>query len=161
MQITWRGTDEERVECAEVALRDDGLRATGVQETPAYRLEYELDVGPGWVTRRLRVRCGDRALDLDPSEHDALDCDLGLSPLTNTMPIRRHELLAPDARPVEIVAAWVSVPDLEVHRSPQRYEPIDAGRVRYVALDGDFTAVLDVDPDGLVRAYEHLAVRTA
>jgi hypothetical protein len=30
-----------------------------------------------------------------------------------------------------------------------------------VALDGDFMALLDVDPDGLVRTYEHLAVRTA
>jgi hypothetical protein len=157
--ITWRGTDAERTETAEVELREDGLHATGVQETPDYRLEYELDVGPGWVTRRLHVRCGDRALDLDPADHGVLDCDLGLSPLTNTMPIRRHLLLAPDAVAVEIVAAWVSVPDLAVHRSPQRYEPVDAGHVRYVALDGDFTALLDVDPDGLVRAYEHLAER--
>jgi hypothetical protein len=161
MVVAWRGVDEDRSESAEVTLRDDGLRATGVQQTAAYRLEYELDVGPGWVTRRLRVRCGGRVLDLDPADHGALDCDLGLSPLTNTMPIRRHALLEAGAQPVEIVAAWVSVPDLEVHASPQRYEPIDTGHVRYVALDGDFTAVLDVDPDGLVRAYEHLAVRTA
>ena len=35
--------------------------------------------------------------------------------------------------------AWVAVPDLAVHRSEQRYEPIDGHAVRYVG-SGQFTA---------------------
>ena len=56
----------------------------------------------------------------------ALDCDLGLSPLTNFMPIRRRRLLD-GGEAHEFLMAWVSVPDLGVHRSEQRYEPVDAG----------------------------------
>ncbi|MGZ4267749.1 MAG: putative glycolipid-binding domain-containing protein [Solirubrobacteraceae bacterium] len=162
--IVWRGIEGYRTEVADVELRGDGLRASGVQigvDPEPYRIAYRLDVGPAWVTRSLKVRCGARTLELDPADHDALDCDLAFSPLTNTMPIRRHDLLAPGAQPVEIVTAWVSVPNLQVRRSHQRYEPIDASHVRYVALDGDFSAVLDVDPDGIVRVYEHLARRVA
>jgi hypothetical protein len=55
--------------------------------------------------------------------------------------------------------AWISLPDLAVARSPQRYEPLAPGRVRYVARDGDFRAELEIDGDGLVSRYEHLAER--
>lgn len=59
----------------------------------------------------------------------AVDCDLGRSPLTNVMPVRRHRLHeAPGA--VDFLMAWVSVPDLGVHRSRQRYE-----HLRPVAVD--------------------------
>src|SRR6267378_8001917 len=50
----------------------------------------------------------------------ALDCDLAWSPLTNTMPVLRHGLLE-GGGPVEFLMAWVSVPDLRVYPSGQRY----------------------------------------
>ena len=61
--------------------------------------------------------------------------------------------------PAEHVMAWVAVPELEVLRSEQRYEPAGPGRVRYVGLDDDFTAVLELDEDGLVTRYPGLAER--
>ena len=45
--------------------------------------------------------------------------DLGLSPLTNSMPVLRHGLLEGGER--DFLMAWVSVPDLAVHADPQRY----------------------------------------
>jgi uncharacterized protein len=89
-----------------------------------------------------------------PHVHGALDCDLAFSPTTNFMPARR---LA--GEPVVHVTAWVSVPDLAVLRSEQRYEPIDARTVRYVSLDTDFTADLELDEDGFVMRYPRLAER--
>jgi uncharacterized protein len=97
----------------------------------------------------------------------AVDCDLGCSPLTNTMPARRHDL---HRRPgeVEFLMAWVSVPDLSVHPLAQRYthvERIDDGAiVRYESLeDGNvvFTSDLELDGDGLVRLYPKLARRVS
>jgi hypothetical protein len=88
----------------------------------------------------------------------ALDCDLAFSPLTNAMPILR-DALHEGGEPRDYEMAWVSLPDLGVQRSPQRYEPIAPGRVRYVSRDGDFRAELELDADGLVVAYEHLAER--
>ncbi len=82
----------------------------------------------------------------------ALDCDLALSPLTNFMPIKRN-----GEGPGDYVMAWVSVPDLRVHRSEQRYEPLADGRVRFSSPG--FTADLELDEDGFVAHYPGLAER--
>lgn len=175
--VVWRGVEEWLAEHARVDLQDAGLAATGVQlgaEPEPYRVDYRLDASDGWVTRRLEVDAGQRRLVL---EHDgsgrwtedgerveqldgALDCDLAFSPLTNLMPIRRHRL---HQRPgtFDFVMAWVAVPGLEVHRSPQRYEHVQPGVVRFVELDDEFTADLELDGDGLVVRYPRLAERVS
>ena len=169
--LVWRGVEEWLAEACEVTLSGDRLQARGVQlgaEPHPYRVDYELTTGASWVTERLRVACGGRSLDLvraadgtwtangepQPYVEGALDCDLAFSPLTNFMPARR---LA--GKPVDHVMAWVSVPDLAVVRSEQRYEPIDARTVRYVGLDSDFSADLELDEDGFVLRYPRLAER--
>lgn len=96
----------------------------------------------------------------DPdSVRDALDCDLGLCPVTNTMPIRRLGLLRGDVPETAIVTAWVEVPSLRVRRDEQLYSSAGAGGVGYASADRTFTARLSVDPDGIVRDYEGLARR--
>lgn len=187
--VNWKGLEGWRdwatgwhTEGAEVELGDDRLVAQGTQlgvDPVPYRLDYRLETGPQWITTRLTARVHDgaeeRRLDLRrasdgtwtsngasvPEVLGALDCDLAYSPLTNTMPVLRERLLQTGARPVEFVMAWVDVPSLAVVRSAQRYEPIDAHRVRYVDPDHrhGFTAELEFDDDGLVVRYEHLAQR--
>jgi len=169
--LVWRGLEEWLAEAAELELEDDRLRARGTQlgaEPRPYRADYELTTGAGWVTESLHLRCGDTELDLRrggdgawtvddeprPDLAEALDCDLQNSPLTNTMPILREPNEATD-----YTMAWVSLPDLGVRVSRQRYEPIGPGRVRYVSLDSDFTAELEVDADGIVGRYPRLAER--
>ncbi len=92
----------------------------------------------------------------------ALDCDLGLSPLTNLMPVRRNGLHL-GAGACDIVVAWVAVPELSLHVAPQRYEHLHAHAggavVRFTALDSGFTADLELDGDGVVVAYPGLARR--
>jgi uncharacterized protein len=159
----------------------------GVEPRP-YKLQYALDTASGFDTARLTVDSqGEgwaRRLDLlrdpggtwhvsadthgggdlpepggDPAGFaEARDCDLGFCPLTNTMPILREGIR--DGRgPVDLVMAWVSVPDLGVTRSEQRYEPIDERRVRYVGQHRDFVGELELDVDGLVVRYPELAER--
>jgi uncharacterized protein len=169
--VVWRGLEEWLAEAAEVVLRDDRLEARGTQlgaEPYPYRVDYELKTGARWITEQLRLRSGGRSLDLRrsgegawtadgedrPDLAEALDCDLQNSPLTNTMPILRERSEA-----AECTMAWVSLPDLGVHVSRQRYEPIGPGRIRYVSLDSDFTAELAYDQDGLVTRYPRLAER--
>jgi hypothetical protein len=55
--------------------------------------------------------------------------------------------------------AWVSLPDLQVHRSEQRYEHVRPGVVRFSS--DDFVADLELDAHGLVRTYPQLARRVA
>jgi hypothetical protein len=94
----------------------------------------------------------------------ALDCDLGLCPLTNLMPIRRSGL---DRHPgaEDFLMAWVSVPDLSVHASGQRYEHVRTTKhgsvVRYVdrGLFPGYRAALRLDRKGIVELYPGLARR--
>src|SRR6266849_3771935 len=158
-----------------------------------YRLDYKLETDHGFTTLGLLVTARgagwNRTLDLrrnrrgkwsvrTKSEGDAdlpapggdtrlfseaLDCDLGLSPLTNSMPVLRHGLLR-GGGPVDFLMACVSVPDLGVRASRQRYTFVHAqgegAVVRYESLDSDFTADITFDRDGLVFDYPGIGRRT-
>jgi hypothetical protein len=162
----------------------------GILPVP-YRLDYVLQTSAGWVTRTMRISVqGDgwrRSLQLTRDQHgrwtseassggsvdlpppggdsgaldDAVDVDLGLSPLTNSMPILRHRLHE-QAGAADCVMAWVSVPDLTLHRSLQRYEHLRTTAMGAVVrfISGDFRADLVVDAAGLVVDYPQLARRT-
>jgi len=157
-----------------------------------YRLDYKLETrsdfitsgllvsarGEGW-SRRLdlrRLRSGRWTARTSSRGHaemptpggdmtafdDALDCDLALSPLTNSMPVLRHRLLE-GGGPVDFLMAWVSVPDLAVHASLQQYRFVRSrgggAIVRYRSLDSDFVADLTFDADGLVIDYPGIGRR--
>jgi hypothetical protein len=96
-----------------------------------------------------------------PDLADARDIDIQNSPLTNTMPILRHGFQRSGER--DFLMAFVTLPALRVEASPQRYEHVRAGDggsvVRYLSRDGDFTAELELDDDGLLVFYPRLARR--
>jgi hypothetical protein len=191
--LAWKGPDPVRVDAAHVTLRPDSLTARGTSAVADYAVDWVLDTGAAWVTRSLSVRArgdgfvrslelrrdaggtwsalrsqdGRPAASLDVAGLDgALDCDLGLCPFTNTMPVLRHDLVARARRgehhSVELVMAWVAVPDLTLQVSPQRYTPLgpapDGGAMIGFA-SGDFEATIEFDRDGLVRDYPGLASR--
>ncbi len=93
---------------------------------------------------------------------EALDCDLALAPLTNSMPVLRHGLLE-GGGPVDFVMAWVSVPDLAVRASGQRYTFVrkdgELSVVRYESIGGTFVAEITFDKDGVVVDYPRLGRR--
>jgi hypothetical protein len=92
-----------------------------------------------------------------PLDGRTLDCDLGLCPLTNLMPVRRHALDREAGEQV-FTMAWVSVPDLAIHVDEQRYEHVRPGVVRFSQPSG-FSAELELDEDGLVVVYPGIARR--
>jgi len=78
------------------------------------------------------------------------DADLALTPATNTLPIRRHNL--PVGGTESVVAAWVKRPDLGVQALPQRYTRLTKNTYRY-ENNTEFSAEIAVDNLGLVNAY--------
>jgi hypothetical protein len=88
----------------------------------------------------------------------ALDVDLGFSPLTNSLPVRRLGLLKAKpgtSRTVDV--AWVLLPSLEVVDSLQNYTVLGDGKLTFTS--GTFTAELTFDQDGYVTHYPGLAER--
>lgn len=96
-----------------------------------------------------------------PDLSGALDIDIQNSPLTNTMPILRQGFHREGSG--DFLMAFIRTPTLRVEASPQRYEHMraseDGSVVRYISRDGDFTAELELDSDGLLRFYPRLARR--
>ena len=89
----------------------------------------------------------------------ALDCDLGLCPLTNTMPIRRLGLLEEDVSKTPLIMAWIDMPSLQVIASDQYYSSIDSHKVRYASGTRGVDVELEVDEDGVVVHYPDMARR--
>jgi len=161
-------------------VRQAGWRLTGEvkagQTGLAARLCYAIDCDPGWRTRSaviegeaggLPVRF---ALSADgegrwacdgapaPTLDGALDIDLGFTPATNTLPIRRLDLAVGGQAPVR--SAWLRFPELRLEPLEQLYTREAERRFRYHALvDGEpFVARLDTDVFGRVVYYEGLWV---
>ena len=172
----WVKDDPPGAEFADVELSTNRMTAIGCaigSHPGGYRLDYKLETlgdyvtsgllvearGQGWRRkldlRRLRSGrwTGDDDLDAIAG---ALDCDLALSPLTNSMPVLRHGLLE-GGGPIELLMAWVSVPDLRVVPSRQRYSFVrrsgDLSIIRYESSSRDFVADLSFDQDGLCVDY--------
>ena len=89
---------------------------------------------------------------------DALDVDIAFSPLTNTLPIRRLDLLKqPVGSEVEVNVAFVELPSLAVIDSAQRYAVAGDGQLGF--RSGDYRVQIAVDPEGFVVDYPGLATR--
>ncbi|WBB65484.1 putative glycolipid-binding domain-containing protein [Micromonospora sp. WMMD812] len=89
---------------------------------------------------------------------DALDVDLGGSPLFNALPVHRLGLTkGPAERARRITVAWVLLPSLVVFPAEQVYTPLGPDRVRFAS--DTFTADIDLDPDGYVLRYPGVAER--
>jgi hypothetical protein len=184
------GLEFAEVELTDRRMKATGV-AIGSQPVP-YRLDYRFESrsrfrtkwmevaarGQGW-RRSLRLE-RDKLGEWDASWEthgeallpppagdmlqlgEAQDCDLALSPLTNTMPVLRHDLLH-GGGPVEFLMAWISVPDLSIIPSRQRYTFVRADElisvVRYESSSRDFVADVVFDEDGLVLEYPGLGHR--
>jgi uncharacterized protein len=150
MIVVWRGLEAFRAEYADVRIEGERLLARGTQlgiEPRPYVLHYQLEPA------RLAIEI-DAGPSLELGDHDAFD--LGSSPLFNSIPVLRDSLLQ-GGRARDYLMAWVSVPELTIEESMQRYEPLAPGRILFRA--GDFVAHVDFDGDGIVRRYEGLAER--
>ncbi len=182
------GVEFAEIDLSPNRLSARGVAIAG--EPMSYRLDYTLETAANFVTSRLHVVSrgqgwrrtlelrrdaegtwtlgveAEGRLDLpapvgDPTAFaDALDCDLGLSPVTNLMPVLRHGLLS-GGGPIELTTAWVSVPGLSVQADGQRYSFLrtdhDRRVIRYEATDGSFAADITVDPDGIAIDYPGIA----
>ncbi|SFR57972.1 hypothetical protein SAMN04487947_2506 [Halogeometricum rufum] len=94
-----------------------------------------------------------------PALDDCLDVDVAVTPLTNTLPIRRLGLAPGES--AAIAVAYLDPRTLDVSRAEQRYTRLpsagesdgDGDRYRYESLTSGFTATVAVDAAGVVRDY--------
>ena len=170
--ILWHDRDTLGAERCIVSRLGSGFRFAGTVLCPMdgvpLQVAYTVDVDAGWHTRQVVVHVAmpHEVVDLTLSADGAgawwnqgealssvagcLDVDLGVTPSTNTLPIRRLQLRPGEA--ADIAAAWVAFPSLRIARMDQRYECLAVGRYRFHS--GTYSAHLVVDAQGLVQDYE-------
>jgi hypothetical protein len=170
--VAWRRTDEVLAdEHCELAVRGGGLSLIGTvlgsEGGVPVRIEYRVLADGAGLTSAVHVRdlrgFDQRTLTVERSTKGVwtvdgaparalkgcTDIDLGCSPSTNTLPIRRLRLGVGASSTIQ--AAWVLFPALEVIKAAQTYTRLDEFTYRYDS--GDFSAELTVDEDGLVARY--------
>jgi hypothetical protein len=169
----WRRLDRIGLDSVRLERHRAGWRLGGtalvVDRGRACRLEYEVTCDARWCTRRTRVSgwLGTERVDLmleadgtgrwrldghaQPQLARCLDVDLGFTPATNTLPIRRLALPVGASAPVR--AAWLRFPELTVEVLEQVYSRTAAGAYRYESAGGRFVAQLTVNAAGLVTEY--------
>ncbi len=176
--VSWRRIDVPGREEAQVEQVPRGWNLSGtleVEEAGTHAsLSYRVELDHAWRTRsavvqgqaggtpfRMRLEAdarGNWSRDGVPLRHlhGALDVDLGFTPATNTLPIRRLVLAVGETAPVS--SAWLRFPELRLERLQQTYTRESARSFRYRALvdGGPFVARLEVDDFGRVVSYEGL-----
>lgn len=171
-RVVWRrsGGSETDEHCT-LTLRDSGLSLVGTvlgaENGVPIRIEYRILTDAAGLTTAVHVRdlrgFEQRTLTLArnakggwtvdgrpaPSLRGCTDVDLGCSPSTNTLPVRRLRLGFGVSRTIR--AAWVRFPELSVEKAEQTYARLDESTWRYSR--GAFDAELIVDDDGVVTQY--------
>lgn len=171
-RVAWRRSDEVQTdEHCTLTQRDTGLSLVGTvlgaEDGAPVRIEYRVLTDADGLTTAAHVRdlrgFEQRTLTL---ERDAkgnwtvdgakvrglkgcTDVDLGCSPSTNTLPIRRLGLGTGASQTIK--AAWIRFPGLTIVKAAQTYTRLDEFTYRYAS--GTFEADLTVDDDGLVTSY--------
>jgi hypothetical protein len=170
--VVWRRLDAIGLERFEMLADTTGWTLRGTilltYDSAPFEARYVVSCDPAWVTRSVAVDLrgpeGGRAIRLTSdggrwhngsteyeSVRGCVDVDLGWTPSTNALPIRRLDLA--DGQSETVAAAWVRFPELTLERLPQEYRRLAHRRYRYSSAGGQFVAELEVDDDGLVTTY--------
>jgi hypothetical protein len=174
--ILWRRLDLPGHEIARLDARDDGWKLSGTaifacQPGPA-RLDYVVICDSAWRTNLARVSgaIGRDEIDLTiavdaglrwslngnecAAVEGCIDLDLGFSPSTNLLPIRRLGLAV--GVEAKVSAAWLPFPSLQFEVLPQVYRRVADRTYRYESRGGSFVRTLEVDAAGFVTSYPGL-----
>lgn len=175
--MLWRrldtpGHDACRLERSGDNWQIDGAAAFRNEDGRIAQLHYRVRCDKSWHTQWATVRgwLGGENIDLS-IVHQAhggwklndvpvmelghcVDLDLGFTPATNLLQLRRLHLPLGDA--AEAPVAWLDVDNASLNELQQRYERRGESEYWYTTRRFDYAAMLNVTPEGFVRHYPTL-----
>jgi hypothetical protein len=173
--ILWRRLDHEGHDACRLIDDGDGWTLCGQacfleQGGLLCGLAYDIRCARDWTTRSAQVsgfldrspldwrversESGQWTVDgkRQPSLDGLIDVDLGFTPATNLIAIRRSALAIGEL--ASTPAGWFAFPELRMDRMEQTYLRLDDDRYDYTGID--YHAVLTVSPPGFVTDYPGL-----
>ncbi len=176
--IRWRSLHRPGADRCALEPTPAGARLVGTArydgETGAAQLDYRVGCDRAWRTldasvegtlagRAIRfalTRTQDARWTMNgspvPAVQGCLDLDLGFTPATNLLAIRRLALAV--GQSALAPAAWLDVDAGALSVLPQRYDRRSATTYWYEAPSVGYQALLEVDADGFVTRYPGLWV---
>ena len=177
--IFWQRTDLAGLERLALDVSPAGISAMSsliCVEDGGYRLDHSWEMSPDWRVHsvqvekwgagrpvRLRLERNGNGWKVDGMQRPDLDGadepDLSVTPFCNSFPIRR--LMGEKRDTLTVDTCYIDAALMTVTRSRQRYDWLRPKFLRYVdlGLHSGFEAILQVDNEGLVIAYENLFER--
>lgn len=170
----WRRLDVPGHDAARVSEIASGYelfgQATFLDPRGPATLRYVLGLTPEWVTREGRITgfVGGHAVDTyivrtpegwtfdgqNVGMADILDLDLGFTPATNMVQLRRANLAVDEA--TEFDVAWLEAGDQELVRLPQRYRRVSETEYDYHSPQGEYRATIILAASGFAAVYPGL-----
>jgi hypothetical protein len=177
--LLWRRVDRPGHDICRLFKLAKGWRLTGAAifweiGRPCH-LEYDVLADRAWHTRRARVwgYVGQKAVDLriasagaarwrlngvpKPRVTGCVDVDLGFTPATNLIALRRLALKV--GQGAEAPAAYLAFPEMRLVRLPQTYRRTGRTEYQYEAPTVGYSGTLCVSPTGAVSRYPGLFER--
>lgn len=174
--VLWRrldtpGHDACRLEGGDAGWALDGTAVFRQDGLPA-RLSYRLECDLRWHTQQGQVRgwLGAQSIELSITRstggvwtlngvvvsnlESCVDLDLGFTPATNLLQLRRLALA--EGQAADAPAAWLNESAGSLEVLPQRYERLTETMYWYEAPSVDYAALLDVAPTGFIHRYPGL-----
>lgn len=175
--IRWRSLEHGGLEECRVSDWIDSIkvRAAIVGQAGEVRhgVLYEMSLRPDWTFESILLQRTDGVMSVlsrgkDGTWYDGqieelpqlkgcIDVDFEMTPLTNTLPIRRAPLTIGETRRFRM--AYIPATTLEPFATEQSYTRLGDRLYRFETGDGSFTADITVDEDGLVTDYPGLFER--
>jgi hypothetical protein len=133
------------------------------------KVDYRIGCDAGWTTRSVSLHgnVGERLVEIEitrnanatwhsngmhvPAVDGCIDVDLGFSPSTNLLPIRRLQLGIGDR--ADVRAAWVRFPEFSLELLQQSYTRLNENHYLYESAGGAFTRELLTNAEGFVLEY--------
>lgn len=175
----WRKLDHPGCDSCRLSRLSNGWRLSGSavfwEAGRACHFQYEVLTDAAWKTRRAHVDgfLGNKAVDLDISSDGrgnwriagkrqdsvagCVDVDLGFTPATNLIVLRRLSLKV--GQRTESPAAYLEFPTMRFVMLPQTYVRVGRTEYKYEAPTVGYSGTLHVTPSGVVTQYPGLFER--
>jgi hypothetical protein len=174
--VLWKRLDAEGHDSCRLLQQATGYELQGVaafwEAGAPCGLTYAVSCDASWQTLRAQVRghVADQALELEilrtedgrwrldgeeqPLLRGLVDVDLGFTPATNLLVLRRLALAVGAQSPAP--AAYLAFPERRLMRLEQTYHRLEPDRYHYTASAYHYDDVLTVSPTGFVLDYPGL-----
>lgn len=173
--ILWKRIDFPGHEICQLSKHDNGWELDGTAvfsyKNEPCKLNYLVITKQNWETESVKLngKIGIQEVSLQvkninniwyinnkkfPEVEGCIDIDLGFSPSTNILPIKR--LSIPIGGQKKLTAAWLHFPTLEFKPLTQIYKRESKQNYIYESRGGDFVRELSIRSSGFVQNYPGL-----